>query len=525
MKKHILSVLSLIAACTISATQYMHVNLPDGKEYDVKIEKTDKVSHVKQGDEVFLKVTRKDNSYSLYPSTGAEVTFDEEISRFDKNLSNWNALQKSIEGCVLDTSKLEILRATGAKEWTIRNELANAESIYNECVRKKRNNEIVLYSDTEKETMQSANKFASNLFSEISKDSEFKNKNVIFSPTSLQFALAMLANGADDDNAYAEITKILGNQDLPLDQLNELYKKRMTNFQFVNPNRIQIGLANAAFLQKDVPFGKNFVQNIEDFYKGAANNVDFTQDSTYKLMDKWANDNTNGMIPKIGLQKNDLYVLVLANALSFQSEWVDKFYKELTKPGEFVTSENEVKQVDKMGKSTSRYAVGNTFQLVSLPFYENFEMNVILPNKDVTPEEALSEFDLNNIPYKHGEINEEGNYVVYIANLSLPKFNIDTKITIDKVMKEMGLNDLFAAEYNNIAQRAAVDGIQQLTHLEIDEEGAKGAAVTIIPMATTGMVEEIYVDFDVNRPFIVTIDNPETHELLFIGLINDPTSK
>ena len=78
MKKHLLSAFGLIAACTISATQYMHINLPDGKEYDVKVEKTDHVTHVKEGEEVFIKVSRTDNSYSLYPSTGAEVTFDEE---------------------------------------------------------------------------------------------------------------------------------------------------------------------------------------------------------------------------------------------------------------------------------------------------------------------------------------------------------------------------------------------------------------------------------------------------------------
>ena len=75
MKKHILSAFGLIAAFTMSATQYMHINLPDGKEYDVKVEKTDRVSHVTEGEEVFIKVTRTDGSSSLYPMNGAEVTF------------------------------------------------------------------------------------------------------------------------------------------------------------------------------------------------------------------------------------------------------------------------------------------------------------------------------------------------------------------------------------------------------------------------------------------------------------------
>ena len=99
MKKHLLSTIGLFAACTMSATQYMHINLPDGKEYDVKVEKTDRVSHVKDGEEVFIKVSRTDSSYSLYPLNGAEVTFDEKIARMDGDVANWDIVSTMVEGC------------------------------------------------------------------------------------------------------------------------------------------------------------------------------------------------------------------------------------------------------------------------------------------------------------------------------------------------------------------------------------------------------------------------------------------
>ena len=99
MKKHILSVFGLIAAFTMSATQYMHINLPDGKEYDVKVEKTDRVSHVTEGEEVFIKVNRTDGSSSLYPMNGAEVTFDEKIARMDGDVANWGIVSTMVEGC------------------------------------------------------------------------------------------------------------------------------------------------------------------------------------------------------------------------------------------------------------------------------------------------------------------------------------------------------------------------------------------------------------------------------------------
>ena len=90
-------------------------------------------------------------------------------------------------------------------------------------------------------------------------------------------------------------------------------------------------------------------------------------------------------------------------------------------------------------------------------------------------------------------------------------------------MKKIGLEETFVTNFNNIAKEAKVDNVKQLAHLEIDEEGAKGAAVTTVELVgSAGYIEEI-VDIDVNRPFIVTINNPKTHEVLFIGLINDPT--
>ncbi|MBP5704695.1 MAG: hypothetical protein J6X12_08395 [Paludibacteraceae bacterium] len=102
MKKNLLSAIGIIAACTISATQYMHINLPDGKEYDVKVEKTDHVSHVKEDGKVFIKVSHTDNSYTLYPMDGTEVTFDEEIARMYSNVANWNILTTMFEGCEYD---------------------------------------------------------------------------------------------------------------------------------------------------------------------------------------------------------------------------------------------------------------------------------------------------------------------------------------------------------------------------------------------------------------------------------------
>ena len=87
-----------------------------------------------------------------------------------------------------------------------------------------------MITNKEKEIQYSANKYTKQLFAAISEDSSQVNKNIIFSPTSFQFALAMLANGADDE-VYSEISAALGQKEIPLDSLNEMYSKRLSRLQ------------------------------------------------------------------------------------------------------------------------------------------------------------------------------------------------------------------------------------------------------------------------------------------------------
>ena len=96
---------------------------------------------------------------------------------------------------------------------------------------------------------------------------------------------------------------------------------------------------------------------------------------------------------------------------------------------------------------------------------------------------------------------------------------------MNESLKKIGLEKTFTKNFNNIAEGASVTKIKQLTHLEIDEDGAKGAAITTISMEGAAIHEYKSVKVDVNRPFVVTINNPHKHEVLFIGLINDPSAK
>lgn len=432
-----------------------------------------------------------------------------------EDITNWNV--KSFNKCVLDTTKVHELRKKGADEDLIWKASAEANDKYLDCFYM--NRKKITFNNSEVSTFHSANKYATDFFVKITKDKQFKDKNVIFSPTSMQFALAMAANGADDKKTYDEITTTLGRRNMPLEELNELYKKRLYNLQYVNNTNIKIGIANALFLKKGVLFGKLFLDNIDQYYKATANNVDFSNDSTFKQIDEWAQRTTDGLIPSLDIQPDSRRILMLTNALCFNSNWEQQFDRNKTKSGKFTTSTGKKKKVSKMNGYVQYggYAETSKYQLTGLKLYEGYKMIVILPKEGVSIDSILTEIDLNNIQYNKTEPG-----YVYCTKLSIPKFNTDMKIELKEICERNGLKSLFKQKFNNIAKDAAIETIDQFTHFEIDEDGVKAAAITNLSVGY-GVPKLIIVEMDINRPFIVTIQNEENHEILFIGLINDPT--
>lgn len=444
--------------------------------------------------------------------TFAETTY------LTNDVSNWEV--KTFNKCILDTTKVNELRKKGADEDLIWQALQEARHKYYHCLYM--NRKKITFNNKEVNAFHSANKYSTDLFGKITKDKQFKDKNVIFSPTSMQFALAMAANGTDDNNTYDEITTALGNRSMPLDELNEMYKKRLYNLQNVNNTDIKIGIANALFLKKGEPFGKVFLDNINQYYKATSNNVDFSNDSTYTKIDEWAKRTTDGMIPSLGITPNRDRKLMLTNALCFHSDWEQQFDRKKTKSGKFTTSTGKKMKVKKMNGYVKYggYAETSNYQLTGLKLYEDYKMIVILPKEGVSIESVLTEIDLDNIQYKEPEPG-----YIYCTKLSIPKFSTDMKIKLKEICVSNGLESLFKQKFNNIAKEAVIQSIDQCTHLEIDEDGVKASAITNLDVVGYGIPKLITVEMDVNRPFIITIQNEEEHEILFIGLINDPTAK
>ena len=155
--------------------------------------------------------------------------------------------------------------------------------------------------------------------------------NLVFSPTSISIALAMLYNGAGSDTATAIATAL--DFTLPVDRLNAAFDALdlalTTPPAGADAGTFTLSLADSLWAQQDFPFLPAYLDTLAVDYGAGINLVDFEQapESARAAINGWVSDQTEGLIPML-LPTGSIDAttrLVLANAVYFHGDWVTPF--------------------------------------------------------------------------------------------------------------------------------------------------------------------------------------------------------
>ena len=154
-------------------------------------------------------------------------------------------------------------------------------------------------------------------------------------------------------------------------------------------------------------------------------------------------------------------------------------------------------------------------------------MYVFLPNKEVDLPAFCAEFTDDN--WKQWMTSFHNARV----NLSLPRFTVRFSTDLSSALKKMGMTVAFSpgvADFSSMiggGYKAWISRVLQKTYMDVNEEGTEAAAVTAVVMATAMAVhaQPPPVEFRVDRPFVLALVDNDTGEILFFGLIQEPTTK
>lgn len=382
-------------------------------------------------------------------------------------------------------------------------------------------------TDTQKSYVQAGNAMAMRFLKQL-----YSGDNVICSPLSLQYALAMAANGANGETLQ-EITGFLGYGADGIGALNEYSKILLEQLPAVDLD-VTLKVTDALLVNDKFPLLPAFKKTLEDYYYAAVENMDFSNpDQVAVRINEWARRNTNGFIDKV-LDSNEISeyaVAFLMNALYFKAKWAGSEYDPMF--DEFFTADDKFTLTGgktmtvKMMQNTKyhRYAEMDGFRVLALPYANNkYYMYILLPDQN-NLEGLLDKLQTVSWAEIQRSFKQDA-----LVSVKLPKFEIENKLQLNGTLQALGVKRPFdgsLAQFDRMfapqeqAYHFWIDRVIQKARITVAEWGTEAAAVTVVEMvgdAGPGGEEPKRVYFYADHPFVFVIGESTSGAILFNGV-------
>ena len=343
---------------------------------------------------------------------------------------------------------------------------------------------------------------------------EASGKNIMFSPTSLNFALGMIAEGAKGETKEI-LDDYLGTNDFAAYAKEYLDKIKAYNTEDESYGyQSKVEIADAVWVDNGLTLQEKFKNMVSDSFGAEVEAVDFSAaEKTCDVINSWCDKNTEGLIPKIITPDliNDNTGLCLTNSLYFESGWSGE-------PWNVSDTEENFGKIEKTKYMTctgDQYYENDKSTAFGRDYANGLSFIGILPNDE--GDFNLEDLDIGGLLKSNPEYDE--------VDCKMPKLNFETSTVLNDMLSNLGLDNIFSsnADFSGIAdQNVNVDTILQKTKLELDENGTKAAAVTAVTMecmSATVEKEPIIKTVELTRPFAFLIYDRSNDEILFIGKV------
>lgn len=358
----------------------------------------------------------------------------------------------------------------------------------------------------DKEFKAAAASFSADLF----KYNYSNGKTTLVSPLSVLTALALVQNGAEGET-LAQLEQALGGLDC--DTLNA-YMRAYCDFLTESD---ELKIANSVWTDSSVEAKQAFLQKAVDSYSAQLFSAPLSDPKTVESINSWVKKNTDGMIPKI-IEKADRYaVMMLVNAIAFDAKWETPYKRSDIEKLEFTSYSGSKKKTDFMCSTENVYLKdGGTVGFMKPYKNGRFAFAALLPDENTGIDDYVASLSGDKL-MKIFSSAKRGNEV----NVKMPKFRAEYSAQLIDTLKKMGVKDAFdskTADFSSLIENrdAYIATVVHKTFIEVDENGTRAAASTLVGADTMSLMEPYSVFL--NRPFVYMIVDTETNLPLFIGV-------
>lgn len=341
------------------------------------------------------------------------------------------------------------------------------------------------------------------------------SESVLVSPLSVLSALAMAENGADGET-LAQMEQVTGMGATELTGLLQAYGALADDGPLSVANSIWLRDSDGLTVQDD------FLETCGGRLGAQVFSAPF-DDSTVADVNAWVSEKTNEMIPEMLSRISGDAQVLLVNALAFEGGWDEPFDSALISPDTFTCEDGAEQDVTMMHSTEGSYLEGELASGFVKP-YEGYDYAFVglLPAEGVSVGELLEGLD--------GAALEE--LLVPVPNaaaeIGLPKFTASYETELANALRALGVTDAFdptLADFSRMGSSERgplhVDGVLHKTFIDVNEEGTRAAAATVVGMdgaAAPGNPVE-YHEVILDRPFVYLILDLRAGMPVFAGTV------
>ncbi|XP_015277356.1 PREDICTED: pigment epithelium-derived factor [Gekko japonicus] len=362
----------------------------------------------------------------------------------------------------------------------------------------------------------SISNFGYNLYRQRS--SQRPTDNVLLSPFSVATALSALSLGAGE-RTETLITRALFYDLLDKAEVHSTYRGLLASL--VAPAK---GLKSASRLvmERRLRMKMGFVSELEKSYGFRPRVLTGNPRVDLQETNNWVQQQTNGKVIRFLREIPDGISILLLGAAYFKGKWLTRFDSKLTRPQNFHLDEDRTVSIPMMTGSNALVKYGFDSELnckiAQLPLEGSVSALFFLP-QSVTQNMTLIEESLTS-EFVH-DINKQLKTIC--VDLRMPRLKLASEVALADTLKEMRLQALFETpDFSKIAAKAIkVSHVQHKASLEMNEDGVGSVPP---PRAAETPCPSFHIDYHLDRPFLLVVQDSETGALLFIGKILDPRS-
>uniref|UniRef100_H2LKS6 Leukocyte elastase inhibitor n=1 Tax=Oryzias latipes TaxID=8090 RepID=H2LKS6_ORYLA len=366
--------------------------------------------------------------------------------------------------------------------------------------------------------------FSLAMFRQLSED--HRTTNIFFSPFSISSALAMVMLGARGDTA-TQMAECLKTQDCQ-EEVHTLFQQLLEELNKPRAGFL-LSVANRLYGEQSFLFLKEFLKQTSSCYNAELESVDFRnkyEEARIKI-NSWVEKQTQDKIKDLvgeGILNNTT-TLVLVNAIYFKGTWDQQFLGIRTENAEFRLNKKDKRPV-KMMRQEAKFPYVEIpeidCQILEMP-YEGKELSMLifLPREILDESTGLERLEKLLTYDKIMEWTSPEKMDLTEVEVCLPRFKMEEKYNLKKVLTRMGMVDAFDQAKCNFSGISAAkdlylyDAIHK-AFVEVNEKGTEAAAATGMFMCnSSGNLKQQY--FTADHPFLFFIRHNSSMNILFAG--------